>query len=290
MILFLQKGCVMPRFETVVGLIVLMFVPAFAVENPELQLSVRTRHDWDVLGVESRSNPDAVMTLLFYEWNLFGTLENQEHFRGNYFGPWSISEDKREVRREMKDEGMRLRARLVEDGADLLLTVKNKSSLDWPELGTIIPCLSAGDAHIKDAPDKGFFDPGHTHTYFVGPDGLELLQEREIHFNQELVTALHEYSPDGTFVFSHKWPTSDRYAATGIMIRESEDKSWVAAVAWERFLAAQGHNPLRCMHLSVRVGPLKQQESRQVRGKIYFFQGTKEECLERFQRDFGLRQ
>ena len=279
----------MARFEVVVGLFVLMLVAVFAVEDPQLQLSLRSRPGWDVLGVESKLDPDAVMTLLFYEWNLFGTLDNQEHFRGNYFGPWSISEDQREVRREMEDEGMELRASLVEDGARLLLTVKNRSPSDWPELASVVPCLSAGNAHIRGAPDKGFFDPGHSHTYFVSLDGLELLRQREIHFNRELIAALEEYSPDGTFVFSHKWPTSDRYATAGIMIRESEDRNWVAAIAWERFLAAQGHNPLKCMHLSVQVGPLKREEIRQIRGKIYLFQGTKEDCLRRFQNDFGLR-
>ena len=40
------------------------------------------------------------------------------------------------------------------------------------------------------------------------------------------------------------------------------------------------------MHLSVNVGPLSQGESREIRGRIYLFKGTKEELLERYREDF----
>ncbi|MHC4631872.1 MAG: hypothetical protein ACYS9C_11470, partial [Planctomycetota bacterium] len=91
----------------------------------------------------------------------------------------------------------------------------------------------------------------------------------------------------GTFeTFSQKWPTSDRNAVSGLMVRESVDGKWVAGIAWVDFLSAQGHNPRKCAHLSVRVGPLKCGQSKTVRGKIYLFQGTKEDCLRHFRRDF----
>jgi hypothetical protein len=40
------------------------------------------------------------------------------------------------------------------------------------------------------------------------------------------------------------------------------------------------------MHLSVRVGPLKQGQSRTIRGRIYLIKGSKEDCLRRFEKDF----
>ena len=140
-----------------------------------------------------------------------------------------------------------------EDGAELKLEVTNHSSVDWPALASIVPCLSAGNAHVRGAPDEGFFDPKHKNTYYLGPDGLELLIDREIHFNKRLSTLLEEYSPPGRYEFSFKWPTSDRQAEAGIVSRESEDRQWVTGIAWNRFLAAQGHDPLKCMHLSVHV-------------------------------------
>ncbi len=62
---------------------------------------------------------------------------------------------------------------------------------------------------------------------------------------------------------------------------------WVAGIARERFVSAQGHNPWRCMHLSIRVGPLKRGESRNVRGRVLLFPGTKEMCMERFKAEFS---
>ena len=94
---------------------------------------------------------------------------------------------------------------------------------------------------------------------------------------------------DGRFVFSEKWPTSDRDAYAGLMARESNDKQWVMGIAWESYISAQGHNPWECMHLSIRVGPLKQGQTKTIRGKIYLFKGSKEDCLRRFKKDFSTR-
>lgn len=90
------------------------------------------------------------------------------------------------------------------------------------------------------------------------------------------------------FVFSSKWPTSDVDAHGGLLLRESDDETWVMGIAWESFISAQGHNPWSCMHLSIAVGPLAPGETKTVRGKMYLFKGTKEDCLERFNRDFRL--
>jgi hypothetical protein len=58
------------------------------------------------------------------------------------------------------------------------------------------------------------------------------------------------------------------------------------AVVWESFLTAQGHNPWKCMHLFVCVGPLKPGETKAIQGKMYLFDGTKEDFLEKYERDF----
>jgi hypothetical protein len=69
------------------------------------------------------------------------------------------------------------------------------------------------------------------------------------------------------------------------VLRESAGGGWVTGVAWEDYLSAQGHNPRRCMHLSVRVGPLSRGERKSIRGKIYLFCGDREDCLARYRRD-----
>ena len=138
-----------------------------------------------------------------------------------------------------------------------------------------------------------FLDEKHVHTYFLGKNGLELIKgqyPREIHFNNKYRTTIMRWDKereDERFVFSEKWPTSERDAYAGLMVRESKDKQWVMGIAWESFLSAQGHNPWKCMHLSIRVGPLKKGEQKTIRGKIYLFKGSKEDCLACFENDFS---
>jgi hypothetical protein len=38
--------------------------------------------------------------------------------------------------------------------------------------------------------------------------------------------------------------------------------------------------------LAVQVGPLTPGQSRSIRGKIYLFPGTKEDCVARYRKDF----
>ena len=138
-----------------------------------------------------------------------------------------------------------------------------------------------------------FLDENHEHTYFLGANGLDLIKgqyPREIHFNHKYRPAIMDWEKerkDGKFVFAEKWPTSDRDAHAGLLVRESEDKKWTMGIAWESFISAQGHNPWKCMHLSVRVGPLKKGQTKTIHGRIYLLKGLKEDCLEQFRKDFS---
>ena len=89
-----------------------------------------------------------------------------------------------------------------------------------------------------------------------------------------------------TFRFSNKWPTAGDDATAGLLVRASEDGLWVTGIAWADFLSVQGHNPWSCLHVGVRVGPLQPGGSRTIRGRLYLFPGTKEECVAGFRRDF----
>ncbi|MEE9402504.1 MAG: hypothetical protein V3V47_04815 [Desulfobacteria bacterium] len=237
--------------------------------------------------VQSLADRQAFIYLRFYEWNLFDAVRPGEHTAGKDKWPWVVSSDGKKA--VMKSEPMQMTAEARNDGVVLNLTVTNVSDHDWPETAAIIPCLSPDYARSGVPVNPRFYDEEHERTYFVGRNGLELLKDREIHFRNSLRDAIIHRSSDkkGTFkTFSEKWPTSDRDAVSGLMVRESVDGKWVVGIAWADFLSAQGHNPRKCAHLSVRVGPLKCGQSKTVRGKIYLFQGTKEDCLRHFRRDF----
>jgi len=240
--------------------------------------------------LDSRPDPNQFAFLWFYEWHLFDAVAKGEHTPGSCNWEWHIDGDGAEAR--MDAEWLRLHVRATENGADLSLEISNNTGHDWPSIAAIIPCFNPGDPRNPSTRNALFLDDGHVHTYFRGKDGLEPIKgtlPREIHFNHDCrssVMTWAEDNGDGGFVFDEKWPTSDRDAYAGIMIRESDDKRYVMGIAWDSFLSAQGHNPWNCMHLSIKVGPLARGEKRTIRGKMYLFEGSKEDCLRAFETDF----
>ena len=238
------------------------------------------------ISLSSEEGGDGFSYLWFYEWHLFGAVNNKEHTRGSAKWEWTVAPDGSSA--ETVSKWLKLKADVTDDGADLTLQITNKSDHDWSAIAAIIPCLNPGQGKMMKL-NTAFFDEEHEHTYFVGPDGLHNLKTRAIHFNHDLrpdVMKWKKERDDGNFVFSSKWPTSDVDAYGGLIIRESEDKTWVMGIAWESSLSSQGHNPWHCMHLSIGVGPLAPGETKSIRGKMYLFKGTKEDCLERFRKDF----
>ena len=261
------------------GLFALLLSTALPSSNAQQTSGLRL-FEWERgVGFESPADPAMKVYLWFYEWNMFEARKAGQHTGGTYHLPRNFEADGRRAGLGPRD--LRLEVVARDTSADLSLSVTNQTDHDWPELAGVIPCFNPGPAEIRNR------QLAHTNTYFVGPNGLERQIKREIHFFDKLRPSIDRVSPNGQFVFSHKWPTSDTNAKEGLIIRESTDGKWVVGIAWERFLSAQGHNPWECMHLCARVGPLKPNEKRTIRGKVYLFQGTKEDCLRRYRADFG---
>jgi hypothetical protein len=228
-----------------------------------------------------KSNPVLRMYLWMYEWNLFEAVDAGEHTHGYTLQERWVSDDRHKASVSGHDLSFDFTA--VSDGAVVSLTVRNGSDHDWPPYAGIIPCFNPGPPRVR---NTQFVDDEHARTYFLGPDGLEPFQAREIHFNQALRPLIDKVSPSGQFVFSGKWPTSPRNAVAGLIIRESADGQSVSGIAWEDFVSAQGHNPWKCMHLSVRVGPLKKGASKTIKGRIYLLNGNRNDCLAKYRQDF----
>jgi hypothetical protein len=229
-------------------------------------------------------SPASAMYLWFYEWNLFEAMEQGQHTHGTYRNDRVVRNAGHQA--EIRSPALHLSARTVQDGAELTLRVSNLTNYAWPEVAAIIPCWSPGQVEgtNPNSPsplNANFADPRRENTYFFSPQGLSKLDSRAIHFNHRYRARVLELSPGGSFVFSYKWPTSELDAESGYLIRESEDRQWVTAIGWEDFLSVQGHNPWSCMHASVRVGPLKPNASKTVRGRIYLFRGSRDDCARR---------
>ena len=233
------------------------------------------------VSITHKSDPVLRMYLWMYEWNLFEAVERGEHTHGFLLRDQLISSDHQNATVSGHDLKFELRA--VPDGALISLTVRNGSDHDWPSYAGVIPCFNPGPFKVRNAQ---LVDDEHSRTYFLGPNGLELLQAREIHFNQVLRSLIDQAFPSGQFVFSSKWPTSPNNAAAGLLIREGADGQSVSGIAWEDFVSVQGHNPWKCMHVSVRVGPLAQGATKTIRGRIYLLKGNRNDCLAKYRQEF----
>ena len=230
------------------------------------------------LGIRSLDQPDMSVYLWFYEWNMFEAIEPGQHTGGSYKTNRRLSKDGGTG--FLSADALTLEMVATTDGANLSLNVRNRTDYDFPPIAAIIPCFNPGPVAQRNP------QFANTKTYFLSRGGLLRLNKREIHFNSELRDAVNREAKDGKYVWTGKWPLAEPDATGGLLVRESTDGKWVCGIAWEDFLSAQGHNPWQCMHLSIRVGPLKSGESRVIRGKIYLFPGNKDELHQRYKRDF----
>lgn len=278
----------MRLISTIVG-IALWFTSGVSAAPPALfHLS-----EWQKgIKFESPQQKDMAVFLWFYEWNMFGAIRRGAHTSGTWDLAREFSRDGRHA--VIRSYMMRLTANAAADGADLSLEITNRTDDVWPEIAGVIPCFNPGrkegtpDAH-PDPANPLFGDLAQENTWFLSAKGLARLDSRAIHFYERVRGAIDRVAAAGPLPFSDKWPTSNENASAGIVIRESGDRKWVTAIAWNDFLSVQAHNPWHCMHLCVRAGPLDVGRTKVIRGKIYLFRGTKEDCLARFRRDFGIQ-
>jgi hypothetical protein len=200
------------------------------------------------VALQALSRSDIAMYLWFYEWNMFEAVSRGQHTPGKRNFPRTVNASGTEA--VIGTGPISLRVRVVHDGADLLLRIRNESNHDWPDLAGIIPCWSPGRSESANPAPAGsiyhvpatpqFADPEFNRTLFLSANGLTQLMSRAIHFNSSLRGAVNSASDRGRFAFSAKWPTSDIDATGGFIVRESSDGAWVTGIGWEDYLSVQG--------------------------------------------------
>jgi hypothetical protein len=241
------------------------------------------------IALEPPGHSELTMYLWFYEWNMFEAMAPGPHTHGTYLLDRRVDANGARITSAAVD----FRLKPVADGAEMLLTVRNLTGRPWPAIAAIIPCWSPGqvegtDPNMPMPKSVGFADASRKDTEFLSETGVTVLTNRAIHFNRKLRREADAASDNGTHAFSHKWPTSEENARAGVLVRRSMDGEWVTGVGWEDFLSVQGHNPWSCMHVGVRVGPLPPGGSKTIRGRLYLFRGTTEECWRRARRDLRI--
>jgi len=259
-----------------------------ATEKPQTMEKSMKLFKWARgMGVRMPDNEKRVMYLWFYEWHMFDAVSPGQHTHAAPLKNCEVDEEGANGRHW--SDSIELKATACPDGADLVLKITNESKHDWPELAAIIPCFNPGHPKKKDDSELNE-NMVNENTWYLSAKGLAKHVKRTIYYNREFREGIDAQAKDGKFEWSGKWPATKSNAVVGIMIRESNDGKYVAGIAWEDFISAQGHNPWACMHLSIRVGPLKMGETKTIRGKIYLVAESKEDCLKRFRKDFGVKQ
>jgi hypothetical protein len=77
-----------------------------------------------------------------------------------------------------------------------------------------------------------------------------------------------------------------RPTTVGLIVRESTDGKSVAGMYWERAARVATHYPADCLHALVDLGSAPAARPPVVRGKVYWFTGTKDDLLARWKKDF----
>jgi len=72
----------------------------------------------------------------------------------------------------------------------------------------------------------------------------------------------------------------------GLITRTNLEGTWISGIFWEGTSHLTNHHPADCLHTVVNIGGIPRHSKRAIRGKIYWFRGTKIDLAKRFQRDF----
>ncbi len=72
----------------------------------------------------------------------------------------------------------------------------------------------------------------------------------------------------------------------GLVTRANVEGTWVSGIFWEGTSHVTNHHPADCLHAIVNIGGIPPRTKRVIRGKIYWFRGTKDDLVEHFQQDF----
>jgi hypothetical protein len=278
-------------------------------------------------GIVVTSATDPAMTIHYwiFEWTIFDAIALDEEVSGYQKGtknrkyPVMRNIVKRARKTEISEDGRRAVVTIKSeadpkldmtwtftarpDGADIELRIKNTSDRDWPELASLTPCFHPGvgskgsEAVRAKRKEEGAPEPpdamkpnyafcpkagGDKNTSFATEAGLKLFPSQSAVTNVQLKEALAEPG-----IRRRIRRMGAERTQHGFIVRQSNDGAWTTGIAWDRFLYVQAGNPYRCMHMPLRVGPLAKGETATLRGRIWLFKGSPNECFKRYQAEFA---
>lgn len=89
------------------------------------------------VSVQPIDAPDMKVYLWFYEWNMFDAVEKGQHTRGAWTNRITVEQDGKLDTVTSSTPGITLAMTAVRDGAEMKLTIFNRTEHDWPSLASI---------------------------------------------------------------------------------------------------------------------------------------------------------
>ena len=71
-----------------------------------------------------------------------------------------------------------------------------------------------------------------------------------------------------------------------LITRTDVDEKWVSAIYWEQTSHVTNHHPADCLHSIINIGNIPPRSRKILRGKIYWFKGSKDQLYHHFTQDF----
>ena len=71
-----------------------------------------------------------------------------------------------------------------------------------------------------------------------------------------------------------------------LITRTDAEGKWVSGIYWEQTSHVTDHHPADCIHSIINIGNIPPRSSKVLRGKIYWFEGSKDNLLRHFKQDF----
>jgi len=72
----------------------------------------------------------------------------------------------------------------------------------------------------------------------------------------------------------------------GLITRVDKKEKWICGIHWEKTSHITDHHPADCIHSIINIGNIPPYSIHAIRGKIYWFEGTKEDLYYRYKEDF----
>lgn len=71
-----------------------------------------------------------------------------------------------------------------------------------------------------------------------------------------------------------------------LITRTDVKGKWLSGIYWEQASHVTDHHPADCIHSIINIGNIPPRSRKVLRGKIYWFEGSKDKLLDRFKQDF----